>query len=128
MSNPIMAISLSSSTFSEMKRDWNRIMQEAVAKAKELGVSKGSVTMKVEFVLDKVPVTTEKDYRDADVPKFKWKIGYQVKSENSADGEFGGGYELTEDSGSYALRPLDGQTSMFDEDDDEPEDDEEEDE
>ena len=118
----IMPINMASSTFSDMKGDWTKTMQEALAKAKELGVSKGSVTLKTEFVLDKVPVTTEKDYRDADVPKFKWKVGYTVKLENSRDGEIGGEYELNEEDGSYGLRPLDGQTSMFDDDDDDEED------
>ena len=122
MKEQIMPISLASSTFSDMKGDWTKTMQEALAKAKELGVSKGSVTLKTEFVLDKVPVTTEKDYRDADVPKFKWKVGYTVKLENSRDGEIGGEYELNEEDGSYGLRPLDGQTSMFDDDEEDEED------
>jgi len=123
MKESVMPISLGSSTFSDLKRDWTTTMQEAIAKAQELGVSKGSVTLKTEFVLDKMPVTTEKDYRDADVPKFKWKVGYTVKLENSSDGEFGGEYELTKTDGSYGLRPLDGQMSMFEEDEDEDEED-----
>mgnify|MGYP006936063467 FL=1 len=65
MKEQIIPISLASSTFSEMKGDWTKTMHEALAKAKELGVTKGSVTLKTEFVLDKVPVTTEKDYLDA---------------------------------------------------------------
>jgi len=125
MKEQIMPISLGSSTFADMKRDWTQTMQEALAKAKELGVEKGSVTLKTEFVLDKMPVNSEKDYREAEVPKFKWKVGYTVKLENSQNGDFGGEYELTQEEGSYGLRPLDGQTSMFDEDDDEMEDDEE---
>jgi hypothetical protein len=125
MKESIMPISLGSSTFADMKRDWTNTIQEALAKAKELGVSKGSVTLKTEFNLDKMPVNSEKDYREADVPRFKWKVGYTVKLENSQDGEFGGEYELTQEEGSYGLRPLDGQTSMFDEDEDEMEDDDE---
>lgn len=125
MKESIMPISLGSSTFADMKRDWTNTIQEALAKAKELGVSKGSVTLKTEFSLDKMPVNSEKDYREADVPRFKWKVGYTVKLENSQDGEFGGEYELTQEEGSYGLRPLDGQTSMFDEDEDEMEDDDE---
>jgi hypothetical protein len=125
MKESIMPISLGSSTFADMKRDWTNTIQEALAKAKELGVSKGSVTLKTEFNLDKMPVNSEKDYREADVPRFKWKVGYTVKLENSQDGEFGGEYELTQEEGSYGLRPLDGQTSMFDEDEDEMEDEDE---
>ena len=125
MKEQIMPISLGSSTFADMKRDWTQTMQEALAKAKELGVEKGSVTLKTEFVLDKMPVNSEKDYREAEVPKFKWKVGYTVKLENSQNGDFGGEYELTQEEGSYGLRPLDGHTSMFDEDDDEMEDDKE---
>ena len=125
MKESIMPISLGSSTFSDLKRDWTNTMQEALAKAKELGVSKGSVTLKTEFNLDKMPVNGEKDYREADVPRFKWKVGYTVKLENSQDGEFGGEYELTTDDGSFGLRPLDGQTSMFDEGEEEMEDDDE---
>ena len=125
MKESIMPISLGSSTFSDLKRDWTNTMQEALAKAKELGVSKGSVTLKTEFNLDKMPVNGEKDYREADVPRFKWKVGYTVKLENSQDGEFGGEYDLTQEEGSYGLRPLDGQTSMFDEDEDEMEDEDE---
>ena len=121
-----MLISLSDSTFSDMKRDWTNIMQEAIAKAKELGVSKGSVTMKTDFVLNKMPVTTEKDYREADVPVFKWKVSLAVKVENSRDGELGGEYELTKQDGTYGLKTLNGQTSMFDmEEDDEDLEDEE---
>lgn len=124
MKEQIMPISLGSSTFSDMKRDWTNIMQEAIQKAKELGVTKGSVTLKTEFTLDKMPVTSEKDYRDADVPHFKWKVAYAVKLENNQDGEFGGEYELAQEDGKYGLRSLDGQTSMFDVEEDEEDDEE----
>ena len=121
MKESIMPISLGSSTFSDMKRDWTIVMQEAIAKAKEVGSEKGSVTLKVDFTFDTIPVTGEKDYRDAVVPRFKHKVSYKIPVEKSQDGEFGGAYELTEDDSGYALRPLDGQTSMFDEDDEEEE-------
>ena len=44
------------------------------------------------------------------------------------DGEFGGEYELTKEGETYALKPISGQTSMFDVDEDEDEDEEDEDE
>lgn len=125
MKEQIMPISLASSTFSDMKGDWTKTMQEALAKAKELGVSKGSVTLKTEFVLDKVPVTTEKDYRDAVVPRFKWKAESNVPLKTAFEGELGGEYELTKEDDGFALKSINGQTSMFDEDEDTEEDEEE---
>ena len=123
----IMPLNMSSSTFSDMKRDLTKIINEAIDKARELNVQKGSVTLKVEFTLDKMPVTTEKEYREAIVPTFKHKVGYAVKVENSMEGEFGGEYELTKDEdSSYGLKTLNGQTSMFDDDDDEDDMDDEE--
>ena len=73
-------------------------------------------------------MTTEKDYRDATVPKFKWKAESNVPMKTAYDGEFGGEYELTKEGETYALKPISGQTSMFDVEEDEDEDEEDEDE
>ena len=123
-----MPINLSSGTMSEMKGDWTKTIQEAIDKAREVGSETATVTLKTVITLDKMPITTEKDYRDATVPKFKWKAGYSVPVTNSRDGEFGGDYELTKEDGTYGLRSINGQTSMFDMEEDEDEEDLDEDE
>jgi len=121
-----MPINLASGTLSEMKGDWTKTMQEAIAKAKEVGSESATVTLKTVITLDKMPITTEKDYREATVPKLKWKAGYTVPVTNSRDGEFGGEYELTNDEGMYGLRSINGQVSMFDTEEDEEDLDEDE--
>lgn len=112
-------ISMSGSMFSELKRDMTQTLQDAIAKMKEVGSDKGTVSVKITIQMDKMPVTSEKDYRDAEVPKFKCKTGYSVPVTDTRESEIGGEYELTNMEGLYGLKPLDGQTSMFDDDDEE---------
>ena len=94
-------------------------------KMDEAGSDVGKVSLSITITKDKIPVTTEKEYRDATVPRFKWKAESNVPLKEAFDGEFGGEWELTQEDGSYGLKSINGQTSMFDEEEDEPEDDEE---
>lgn len=119
-------INLASGTLSEMKGDLTRAMQDCLKKMDEAGSDVGKVTLSISIVKDKIPVTTEKDYRDATVPKFKWKAESNVPLKDAFDGEFGGDYELTKDDGTYGLKSINGQTSMFDEEDEDPDEDDEE--
>ena len=119
-------INVSGSIFSDLRNDMTKTIQEAIAKMKEVGSDKGTVSVKITIQMDKMPVTSEKDYRDADVPKFKCKTGYAVPVTDTREREIGGEYELTNMEGMYGLKPLDGQTSMFDDDDEDLEEDDEE--
>lgn len=121
----LMPINMASSTLSEMKGDLTRAMQDCLKKMDEAGSDTGKVSLSITITKDKIPVTTEKDYRDATVPKFKWKAESNVPLKEAFDGEFGGEWELTKDGDSYGLKSINGQTSMFDEEDEDPEDDEE---
>ena len=120
-----MPINLASGTLSEMKGDLTQALQDCLKKMDEAGSDVGKVTLSISITKDKIPVTTEKDYRDANVPKFKWKAESNVPLKEAFDGEFGGEWELTKDGDSYGLKSINGQTSMFDEEDEDPEDDEE---
>lgn len=119
-------INMSGSIFSDLKRDMTMTMQDAIAKMKEVGSDTATVSVKIKIELDKTPVTSEKDYRDADVPKFKHKVEYSVPVKDSREGEIGGEYELIHKEGQYGLKPLDGQTSMFDDEDEDTEEDDDE--
>lgn len=120
-----MPINLASGTMSEMKGDLTKALQNCLKKVDDVGSDVGKVTLSISITKDKLPVTTEKDYREATVPKFKWKAESAVPMKSAFDGEFGGEYELTTEDGSYGLKSINGQVSMFDEDDNELEDDEE---
>ena len=126
MSNQVMPISMGNSILSEMKGDLTEALQKCLTEMEKAESDTGKVTLTISITKDKVPVTTEKDYRDAVVPKFKWKAESNVPMKTAFDGEFGGEYELTKDGSRYCVKPISGQTSMFDMEDDEDEEDEDE--
>ena len=119
-----MPINLASGTLSTMKGDLTQALQDCLKKMDEVGSDTGKVTLSITITKDKIPVTTEKEYRDATVPKLKWKAESNVPMKQAFDGEFGGEYELTKEDGSYGLKSINGQTSMFDEEEDEEDDEE----
>ena len=121
----IMPINMASSTFSEMKGDLTQAINKCLKEMEKADSDVGKVTLSISIVKDKMPVTTEKDYRDAVVPRFKWKAESNVPLKTAYEGELGGEYELTKEEDGFALKSINGQTSMFDEDDDAEEDDEE---
>ena len=122
----MMPITMASSTLSEMKADLTKALQDCFEKMDEAKSDTGKVSLSVSIVKDTLPVTTEKDYRDAVVPKIKWKVESNVPMKTAFDGEIGGEYELTKEDGTYGLKSINGQTSMFDDYDEEDEEDEEE--
>lgn len=127
MSNQVLPISMGNSMLSAMKGDLTEALQKCLTEMEKVESETGKVTLSISIVMEKVPVTTEKDYRDAQVPKFKWKAESNVPMKTAYDGEFGGDYELTKESGRYCVKPISGQTSMFDlEEDEEDEEDDEE--
>ena len=121
-----MPINLASGTLSSMKGDLTQALQDCLKKMDEVQSDTGKVTLSISITKDKIPVTTEKDYRDATVPKLKWKAESNVPMKNAFEGEFGGEYELTTEDGSYGLKSINGQTSMFDVEEEEDEEDDEE--
>ena len=114
-----MPINLASGTLSAMKGDLTQAIQDCLQKMDDARSDTGKVTLGITIVKDKIPVTTERDYRDAVVPKLKWKAESNVPMKNAFEGEFGGEYELTKDDGTYGLKCIGGQTNLFDEDEDE---------
>ena len=122
----IMPINMSSSTFSSMKADLTMAINKCFKEMEKADSDVGKVTLSIQIVKDKMPVTTEKDYRDAVVPKFKWKAESNVPMKTAYEGEFGGDWELISEDGSYNLKPISGQTSMFDMDEDDLDEDEDE--
>ena len=126
MTNKVLPINMSSSVLSEMKGDLTIALQKCLQEMDKVDSDTGKVTLSITITKDKVPVTTEKDYRDATVPKFKWKAESNVPMKTAYEGEFGGEYELTKEGESFVLKPINGQTSMFDVEEDEDEEDEDE--
>lgn len=113
-------------TIKGMKVDLKDAMQDCLKKMDEARSDKGKVMFSIEFFNDKVPITTEKDYRDATVTKIRWKGVSNVPLKEVFEGEFGGDYELTQDTGRYGLKSISGQTSMFDDEDEDDLDEEDE--
>ena len=122
----IMPINMASSTFSEMKGDLTQAINKCLKEMEKADSDSGKVTLSINITKDKMPVTTEKDYRDAVVPRFKWKAESNVPLKTAYEGELGGEYELTKEDDGFALKSINGQTSMFDEDEEDVEEDEEE--
>jgi len=110
---------MGSSILSDMKGDLTEALQKCLTEMEKAESDTGKVTLTISITKDKVPVTTEKDYREATVPRLKWKAESNVPMKSTYDGEFGGDYELTTDCGRYCVKPISGQTSMFDVDEDE---------
>ena len=115
----VLPINMASSTFSEMKGDLTKALNKCLTEMEKADSDVGRVTLAISIVKDKMPVTTEKDYRDAVVPRFKWKAESNVPMKTAYEGELGGEYELTDGEDGFALKSINGQTSMFDEDEDE---------
>ena len=113
MKSSVLPITMSSSTFSDLKRDMTVMLQGALAKMEEVGSDTGKVSVTIGITIDKTPVTGEKEYRSAKVPRFKHKVAFSVPVKNDMAGEFGGEYELVSENGQVSLRPINGQTSMF---------------
>lgn len=126
MKSTVLPISMSSSTFSDLKRDMTIMLQGALAKMEEVGSDTGKVSVSISITIDSTPVTGEREYRSAKVPKFKHKVAYSVPMKDDKSGEFGGEYELVNEDGQASLRPISGQTSMFEAEDDDEEEAEEE--
>ena len=126
MTNQVLPISMGNSILSDMKGDLTEALQKCLTEMDKAESDTGKVTLTIAITKDKVPVTTEKDYRDATVPKIKWKAESNVPMKTAYEGEFGGEYEMTQDGGRYCVKPLSGQTSMFDVEEDEDEEDDEE--
>ena len=126
MTNKVLPINMSSSVLSEMKGDLTIALQKCLQEMDKVDSDTGKVTLSITITKDKVPVTTEKDYRDATVPRFKWKAESNVPMKTAYEGEFGGEYELTKEGESFVLKPINGQTSMFDVEEDEDEEEEDE--
>lgn len=121
----LMPINMSSSTFSEMKGDLTQALNRCLKEMEKVDSDSGKVTLTISIKKDKLPITTESAYRDAVVPRFKWKAESNVPMKTAFDGELGGDWELTEDDGGYGLKSISGQTSMFDEEEDDEEDEDE---
>ena len=115
----LMPINMASGTFSDMKNDLTKALNKCLAEMEKADSDSGKVTLTIGIVKDKLPVTTERDYRDAVVPRFKWKAESNVPMKTAFEGDFGGEYELTKEDGRYGLKSIGGQTSMFDVDEDE---------
>ena len=113
MKSSVLPITMSSSTFSDLKRDMTVMLQGALAKMEEIGSDTGKVFVTISITIDKTPVTGEKEYRSAKVQRFKHKVAFSVPVKNDMAGEFGGEYELVSENGQVSLRPINGQTSMF---------------
>ena len=119
-------INMASGTLSKMKGHLTEAIQDCLKKMDEAQSDTGKVTLTITITKDKIPVTTEKDYRDATVPKFKWKAESNVPLKEAFDGEFGGDYELAREAGQYGLKSISGQTAMFDDEDEDDLDEEDE--
>ena len=117
-----MPINLASGTLSEMKGDLTQALQDCLKKMEDAKSDTGKVTLSITIKKDKMPISGEKDYREAEVPTFKWKAESNVPMKEAFEGEFGGEYELTSEDGSYGLKSIGGQTSMFDTEEDEEDD------
>lgn len=113
----VLPINMASSTFSEMKGDLKKALDKCLTEMKKVDSDVGKVTLAISITKDKMPVTTEKDYRDAVVPRFKWKAESNVPMKTAYEGELGGEYELIDGEDGFALKSINGQTSMFDDED-----------
>ena len=112
--NNLMPINMNSTTLSDMKGDLTLALQDCLRKMHDTGSDAGKVTLTIQIRKELIPVTHEKEYRDATVPRFKWKAESFVPLKVALYGEFGGEWELASEDGNYGLKSLNGQTAIFD--------------
>jgi len=117
-------ISIMDDSFESFRKDFDKIINQAVNNMREQNLDTAEMTCKVtvetsERMVENPSENNLNEKRKAIVPTYKHKITCVIKHETKADGAFAGNFELVwdEDEGRWVMVEMGSpQTSMFDHD------------
>lgn len=114
-----LILSLSEDTFSNLKKDFDAILNRTIGNMEMKGASDATITLKLTVSLDKRSMTVGDSVQEFNRPTFKHDISSVMQIKDKATGQLGGEYAMVWDPEEerFVLRQFTGgQTSMFDED------------
>lgn len=114
-----LILSLSEDTFSNLKKDFDSILNRTIGNMEMKGASDATITLKLTVSLDKRSMTVGDSVQEFNRPTFKHDISSVMQIKDKATGQLGGEYAMVWDPEEerFVLRQFTGgQTSMFDED------------
>ena len=117
MNRSDMNLSLSSDTFSMLKEQFDRILNNTIGNMQMRGAKDATITLKLMVSTEDAIRTTPAGAIDVIVPKFKHDISSVMQVKDKASGELVGDYQLVwdEDEEKYVMREIDnGQMDLFD--------------
>lgn len=123
MNNNDLALTLDSTTFNDLKCDFNMVLRRTLAnmERKESEQAELTVKLKISLMKELIPDYSETKYRtDREIvrPLFSHKVSSVMQTKYEKSGLLCGDYELVwdETQDDYIMRPIiDGQVSLFDE-------------
>ena len=114
-----LILSLNEDTFSNLKKDFDSILNRTIGNMEMKGASDATITLKLTVSLDKRSMTVGDSVQEFNRPTFKHNISSVMQIKDKATGQLGGEYAMVWDPEEerFVLRQFTGgQTSMFDED------------
>ena len=114
-----LILSLNEDTFSNLKKDFDSILNRTIGNMEMKGASDATITLKLTVSLDKRSMTVGDSVQEFNRPTFKHDISSVMQIKDKATGQLGGEYAMVWDPEEerFVLRQFTGgQTSMFDED------------
>ena len=113
----IKSINMSSETMASLKADMDDMITKTLDSMQVAHCGEATISVKLKISLEKVPVTNEKEYRDALRPKFDHTVTTSVQIKDQKKGTTSGDYEMYRDpdSGKWCMKDIKSQISMFEE-------------
>lgn len=114
-----LILSLNEDTFSNLKKDFDSILNRTIGNMEMKGASDATITLKLTVSLDKRSMTVGDSVQEFKKPTFKHEINSVMQIKDKATGQLGGEYAMVWDPEEerFVLRQFTGgQASMFDDD------------
>ncbi|MBR3973045.1 MAG: hypothetical protein IKJ99_03725 [Oscillospiraceae bacterium] len=114
-----LILSLNEDTFSNLKKDFDSILNRTIGNMEMKGATDATITLKLTVSLDKRSMTVGDSIQEFNRPTFKHEVNSVMQIKDKATGQLGGEYAMVwdPDEERFVLRQFTGgQTSMFDDD------------
>lgn len=113
----IKSINMSSETLASLKADMDDMIAKTLDSMHVAHCGEATISVKLKISLEKVPVTNEKEYREALRPKFDHTVTTSVQIKDQKKGTTSGDYEMYHDpsTGKWCMKDIKSQISMFEE-------------
>lgn len=111
-------LTLNEETFSNLKQDFDSVLNRTIGNMEMKGADEATVTLKLSIKLEKTTTYTETGALDVTRPSFKHDVSSVMQVKDKKSGQLNGEMALVFDSesGSYILRPITNGQMSFDTD------------